>query len=69
MLYFVRVPLLMGGPNVFVNMNESLFRHSAKYHVGRHTEHEIRVLGIVDTSFIPIREIMVRGPVEQPKLC
>ena len=43
----------LGGPNVIVQIDESLFNHKPKYHHGRRPHHEQWVYGLVDTSTRP----------------
>ena len=44
------LPLLLGGPGVIVQIDESLFRHKPKNHRGWATTREVWVFGLCDTS-------------------
>ena len=46
-------PVSLGGANVIVQIDESLFRHKPKYHRGRAPAADQWVFGIVDTSTTP----------------
>ncbi|KAI4292793.1 hypothetical protein PAPHI01_2067, partial [Pancytospora philotis] len=48
-----REPIRLGGYGVQCQVDESLFVHKQKYHVGRVAEEQIWVLGIADTSRSP----------------
>ncbi|KAI4293366.1 hypothetical protein PAPHI01_2640, partial [Pancytospora philotis] len=52
-------PVRLGGPGIICQVDESLFVHKQKYHVGRVAETERWVFGIVDTSFSPSKGYMV----------
>lgn len=54
-LFNLNNPLRLGGEGIICQLDESLFRHKPKYHVGRCTNHEIWIFGIVDTSYVPAR--------------
>ena len=56
-------PILLGGEGYLLNAAESLFKHKYKYNIARATNREIRVVGIVDTSYILARgfTIIVEG--------
>ena len=47
-----QVPIVLGGPGVVVQIDESLFSHKVKAHQGRPPTQEVWVFGIVDTSYI-----------------
>ena len=49
----VNTPIILGGRNVTVQIDESLFRHKPKYHRGRSPSSEQWVFGLVDTSSSP----------------
>ena len=49
----VNTPIILGGRNVTVQIEESLFRHKPKYHRGRSPSSEQWVFGLVDTSSSP----------------
>ena len=55
-------PLLLGGPGVVVQIDESLFRHKPKNHRGRATSREVWVFGLCDTSYSPALGIMCIVP-------
>ena len=46
-------PMTLGGPNVVVQIDESLFRHKPKYHRGRAAAGDQWVFGACDTSTTP----------------
>ncbi|KAI4293354.1 hypothetical protein PAPHI01_2628, partial [Pancytospora philotis] len=48
-----REPIRLGGYGVQCQVDESLFVHKQKYHVGRVAEEQIWVFGIADTSRSP----------------
>ncbi|KAI4293486.1 hypothetical protein PAPHI01_2760, partial [Pancytospora philotis] len=48
-----RVPVRLGGHGVLCQVDESLFCHKQKYHVGRVAEEQVWVFGIADTSRSP----------------
>ena len=48
-----QVPIVLGGPGVVVQIDESLFSHKVKAHRGRPPTQEVWVFGIVDTSYKP----------------
>jgi hypothetical protein len=56
--YFGRNPILIGGPNVIVQIDESKFNFNVKAHRGVAPSEAIWVFGIVDTSFKPARGYM-----------
>ncbi|KAG0434044.1 hypothetical protein DMUE_5325 [Dictyocoela muelleri] len=45
-------PIILGGPGIICQVDESLFCHKAKYNRGRRGEDRIWVFGICDTSFV-----------------
>ncbi|KAI4293549.1 hypothetical protein PAPHI01_2823, partial [Pancytospora philotis] len=45
-----RTPVRLGGHGVLCQIDESLFCHKQKYHVGRVAEEQVWVFGIADTS-------------------
>ena len=49
----INTPIVLGGSNVTVQIDESLFRHKPKYHRGRAPRTEQWVFGLVDTSKQP----------------
>ena len=49
----INTPIVLGGLNVTVQIDESLFRHKPKYHRGRAPRTEQWVFGLVDTSKQP----------------
>lgn len=51
-------PILLGGPGVICQIDESAFTHKCKAHRGRAPEKTVWVFGIVDTSFKPARGYM-----------
>jgi LSD1 subclass zinc finger protein len=51
--FIMHNPVMLGGNNIVINLDESLFRHKPKYHRGRLTKHELWVFGVADTSFTP----------------
>jgi hypothetical protein len=53
--YFERNPIVLGGPNVIVQIDESKFNFNVKAHRGQAPLEAIWVFGIVDTSFRPAR--------------
>ena len=55
-------PLMLGGPGVIVQIDESLFRHKPKYHRGRPAAQEVWVFGMVDTSQSPALGVMMTVP-------
>ena len=55
-------PLMLGGPGVVVQIDESLFRHKPKHHRGRATRNEVWVFGMCDTSSSPALGIMCIVP-------
>ena len=57
-IYFTRNPVRLGGEGVICQIDESLFRHKPKNHVGRYPENEVWVFGIADTSYTPSRVYM-----------
>ena len=48
-----QVSIVLGGPGVVVQIDESLFSHRVKAHRGRPPTQEVWVFGIVDTSYKP----------------
>lgn len=56
--YFVRNPIILGGPEVIVQIDESKFNFNVKAHRGHAPSEPIWVFGIVDTSFRPARGYM-----------
>ncbi|KAI4293382.1 hypothetical protein PAPHI01_2656, partial [Pancytospora philotis] len=48
-----RVPVRLGGHGVLCQVDESLFCHKQKYHVGRVAKEQVWVFGIADTSRSP----------------
>ena len=54
--------LLLGGPGVVVQIDESLFRHKPKNHRGRATTREVLVFGLCDTSHSPALGVMSTVP-------
>lgn len=52
-------PLKLGGEDIVVQIDESLFRHKQKYHVGRQPVNEIWVFGLADTSFSPSKVVFM----------
>lgn len=55
--YLKNNPVVLGGPGVICQVDESCFSAKQKYHVGR-TVSQIWVLGIVDTSTVPAKSFM-----------
>ena len=55
-------PLMLGGPGVVVQIDESLFRHKPKYHRGYATRNEVWVFGLCDTSVSPAQGLMCIVP-------
>lgn len=53
--YFNFNPIILGGPNVICEVDESLFRYKPKFYRGRAIKNEIWVFGIADTSFTPCK--------------
>ena len=53
--HFARNPMQLGGEGVVCQIDESLFRHKQKYHVGRVPERELWVFGIADTRYTPAK--------------
>jgi transposase-like protein len=53
--YFEENPLRFGGNNVICQIDESMFRYKQKYHVGRISQVNRWVFGIVDTSTTPAK--------------
>ena len=49
----MNTPIILGGNNVVVQIDESLFRHKPKYHHGRAPRSEQWVFGLVDTTSSP----------------
>ena len=49
----INTPIILGGNQTIVQVDESLFRHKPKYHRGRATSSEQWVFGLVDTSTKP----------------
>lgn len=54
--------LQLGGQDIVVQIDESMFRHKPKNHRGRATDEEIWVFGLVDTSFTPSKGYMCIVP-------
>lgn len=52
----------LGGDNIIVQIDESLFSHKPKYHRGRAPEREMWVFGLVDTSVYPSKGYMTLVP-------
>ena len=50
--YYEHEPLILGGENCNVQIDESLFVHKIKYHVGRYSDTQVWVFGIADKTFI-----------------
>jgi len=50
---FSATPMRLGGHNVICQIDESLFNHKQKYHVGRASDAQVWVFGIADTSRRP----------------
>ena len=55
-------PLMLGGPGVVVQIDESLFRHKPKHHRGRATTNEVWGFGLCDTSVSPALGVMCTVP-------
>ena len=55
-------PLMLGGPEVVVQIDESIFRHKSKHHRGRATMNEVWVFGLCDTSASPALGVMCTVP-------
>ena len=51
--HLINDPLALGGANVIVQIDESLFRHKPKYHRGRVPASDQWVFGLCDTSKTP----------------
>ena len=51
--HLLATPMFLGGRNVIVQIDESLFKHKPKYHRGRAPASEQWVFGICDTSMTP----------------
>ena len=51
--HLLATPMFLGGRNVIVQIDESLFKHKPKYHRGRAPASEQWVFGICDTSTTP----------------
>ena len=49
----LQTPIVLGGPGVIVEIDESLFSHKVKAHRGHVPRQEVWVFGIVDTSHQP----------------
>lgn len=56
--YFLNNPIILGGPSVLVQIDESKFNFNVKSHRGHAPRAPIWVFGIVDTSFSPARGFM-----------
>lgn len=56
--YFAANPMILGGPNCVVQIDESKFNFNVKAHRGHAPRSPIWVFGIVDTSFSPARGYM-----------
>ncbi|KRH92011.1 hypothetical protein M153_144990003, partial [Pseudoloma neurophilia] len=54
-IYYDNVPMILGGPNRIVEINESLFIHKTKYNVGRFAETQVWGFCIADTTFTPAK--------------
>lgn len=57
-IYFAHNVLKLGGPQIIVEIDESMFDFKIKAHRGRAPRNQHWVFGIVDTSFIPARGIL-----------
>ena len=55
-------PLMLGGPGVVVQIDESLFQHKHKYHQGRAPRNKVWVFGMCDTSQSPALGVMCIVP-------
>ena len=51
--HLINDPVALGGANVIVQIDESLFRHKPKYHRGRVPASDQWVFGLCDTSKTP----------------
>ncbi|KCZ81713.1 hypothetical protein H312_00891, partial [Anncaliia algerae PRA339] len=60
--FYNGLDLRLGGENIIVQIDESMFCHKPKNHRGRATSREIWVWGCVDTSFIPAKGHMCIVP-------
>lgn len=56
--FLTRNPIIIGGPGVIINIDESKFNFNVKSHRGRSPTAAIWVFGMVDTSFSPSRGVM-----------
>lgn len=56
--YFILNPIILGGSNVIIQIDESKFNFNVKNHRGLAPVEPIWVFGIVDTSFRPARGYM-----------
>lgn len=56
--YFLSNPILLGGPHVVVQIDESKFNFNVKSHRGHAPVDATWVFGIVDTSYVPARGYM-----------
>ncbi|MGL5706783.1 MAG: transposase [Aeromonas sp.] len=63
--FFDANPIRLGGPGIICQIDESLFRHKPKYHVGRYPSNEKWVFGIADTSYTPAKVFLQLVPNRQ----
>lgn len=54
-IYFNKFPVKLGGHNIIVEIDESMFNHKVKAHRGRSPRNQCWVFGMVDTSYNPAR--------------
>lgn len=53
--YFIENPIILGGPGVIVQADETMLNYKVKSHRGRGPREQVWALGIVDTSYNPAR--------------
>lgn len=58
--YFEKNPVVLGGPDRLVQIDETMLNHKVKAHRGRAPKEQLWALGIVDCSYKPARGFMCR---------
>ena len=58
-LYFDENPIILGGPGVLVQIDETMLNHKVKAHRGRSPKEQTWALGMVDCIYKPAKNIMM----------